>query len=241
MKISVQMYSLRHEIEKEGVDAVLKGLRECGADGIEAIENAYGLTPEEYRAALDKNNLTAFGCHCGMSALADRTMAWSKALGFKQLIIPGLSTETLKNDVKATAATLLADAEFYIKHGIIIGYHNHSHEFEGGADYIAELLKAAPLLKFEPDIFWLAAAGKSATEYLKPYESRLATIHLKELNKDGADAPNPCFGKGVSEIKQCVRLAKKLNLPHIVIEFENLNVPWRSYVKQAVNYIREEL
>jgi len=236
MKIAVQLYSLRNEIEKEGFEAVLKGVKAAGVDGVEAIENGYGLAPDAYRALLDKYGLEAFGCHCGMDALADRTTTWSKALGFKQLIVPWLSVDALK--MKATASALQSDAEFYAKRGIEVGYHNHAHEFENGADYIAGLLNAAPLLKFEPDIFWLAAAGKPAAEYLKPLENRLMTIHLKELSKDGADAPNPYFGKGVSEIKQCVELAKKLKLSHVVIEFENLDVPWRKYLKKAAEYIR---
>ncbi|GHU99835.1 xylose isomerase [Clostridia bacterium] len=233
----MQLYSLREEIQKEGLDAILSGIRAAGADGVEAVEDAYGWTPAAYRAALDKHGLTAFGCHIGMASLADHTLTWSGTLGFRQLVVPWLSSETLKNDLQKTAAALNAEAEFYAQHGIAVGYHNHAHEFEGGADTIADLLRAAPALQFEPDIFWLAAAGKSATAYLKPYEKRLLTIHLKELNKDGIQAPNPPFGEGVSEIRPCVQLAEKLKLPHVVIEFEGIAVPWREYLKKAVAYI----
>ncbi|MDR1094389.1 MAG: hypothetical protein LBL66_09615 [Clostridiales bacterium] len=235
MKVSVQLYSLREEIKKEGVESVLSGIKAAGADGVEAVEDDYGLTPAAYRALLDKHGLVAYGCHVGLAALQDHTFTWSSALGFRQLIVPWLSVDDLKNG--ATAAALRTEAAFYKERGIAVGYHNHAHEFEGGTDYIADLLKAAPDLQFEPDIFWLAAAGKSAAAYLKPYEKRLATVHLKELSPDGVQAPNPFFGEGVSEIRQCVLLAEKLRLPHVVIEFEGIAAPWRGYLKRAVDYI----
>ena len=237
MKISVQLYALREYIKNEGFEAVLSGVKAAGIDGVEAVDNGYGLTPAQYRALLDKYGLAAYGCHIGMNALKDHTMEWSKALGFKQLIIPGLSVEELKKE--ATAAALQAEAEFYARHGIEVGYHNHAHEYEGGNDYIAPLLAAAPSVKFEPDIFWLAAAGVPAEKYLKTRANRLMTIHLKELSKDGIKAPEPYLGEGVSETKQCVALAKKLKLPHVVIEFEAINVPWRAYLKKAVSFINE--
>ena len=251
MKISVQLYSLREEINKEGFGAVLSGLKAADIDGVETVADNYGLAPQKFAALLNKYGLCATGSHTGLAGLKNRaaTLERSKALGIKSHIIPWLSPEELKAEFPGKTgnggkpgllAGINAEIAFYNASGITIGYHNHAHEFDGGADYIADLLNGAPGLKFEPDIFWLAAAGKSATAYIKPYAKRLIAIHLKELAKGGIKEPNPFFGEGASEIKQCVALAKKLKLECVVIEMEGIAVPWRDYVAKAAEYIRND-
>ncbi|MDR1094529.1 MAG: hypothetical protein LBL66_10330 [Clostridiales bacterium] len=237
MKIGVQLYALCGAVAEEGIEAVLSGIKEVGLDGIEAWEDQYGLSPANFNALLGKYGLAALGCHVAFPILSDHTNPLVKDMGFKQMIIPLLPVDRLKTDLKATAVAMEAEIDFYGGRGIAVGYHNHMHEFENGVDYLAELLRAAPSLQFEPDIAYLAAAGKPAADYVKPYENRLMTFHLKELSKDGVDAPSPRFGRGLSRIKQCVKIAETLKLPHVIIEFANLDVPWRDYLKTAAEYI----
>jgi len=236
MKISVQLYSLKEEIKNEGLEAVLEGIRTAGVDGVELVEDNYGLEVSALRTLLDNYGLKAYGSHVSMETLALRNIERVAVLDFKQLIVPYLPIEAFKD--RSVFDTLSAVTDFYAAKGIEVGYHNHDHEFDGGADCVAELLNAVPLLKLEPDIYWLAYAGKHPVEYLEKWKNRLITIHLKELSKNGGNAPNPRFGQGLSEIKQCVGLAKKLKLPHVVVEFEGIDIPWREYLKSAVEYIR---
>ncbi len=172
-----------------------------------------------------------------MDGLRGRDSAFSRAerLGYKDIVIPLLPLDGLRS--KSVRAELAEICAFFTDNGYRVGYHNHAHEFTDGADHVKELLDTIPSLMFEPDIFWLAAAGKEPVKYLRAYARRLLTVHLKELNQGGKDAFNPYFGQGMSNVRGCLDIAKELGLEYVVIEFERLDVPWQEYLEKAAEFI----
>ena len=181
MKFGVQLYSLRETAEKEGAEKVLSLVSEAGYDGVE-FAGFYGKTPEEMKALLEKYKLTAVSAHIGAAAV-EENLPYIDALGIKYVFIPWAGTDTFTSPEKyaelleeTKKAKALLDAR-----GIVFGYHNHAHEYEGGSDYIGKITKDAGI-KAELDVFWATVAGKDAVAEMKRL---IGLFCLSAISKEG--------------------------------------------------------
>lgn len=236
MIISVQMYSLRGDVEREGLDAVLKKVRASGFDGVE-LAGTYGLPAAELRKKLDDNGLRATGAHVGWDLLNKSVPACvetAAALGYADIICPGIWTDRmgqpeLLDEVNAVARQIPAGFRF--------GYHNHAHEFVNG-DFLKSLYDNVPGVLFEPDTFWLKVAGKDVISYCESLAPRVMALHLKELSAKGKDDFNPVPGDGVTGCADVVGLARKLGHEYIVLEAEKLAIPFDEYLRLTAEFIK---
>ena len=239
MIISVQMYSLRTDVEREGLDAVLAKVKAAGFDGVE-LAGTYGLTAAELKDKLDAAGLIATGAHVGwdkLTADAAACVAEAETLGYKDVICPGIWKEEMQrpglfDDIKAVAAAMPA--------GFRLGYHNHAHEFEDG-DFLKALYDNVPAMWFEPDTFWLKVAGKDVMGYCDSLAPRVMALHLKELSAKGKDDFNPVPGDGVTGCEAVVKLARKLDHGYIVLEAEKLASPFDEYLRLTAEFIKKTL
>ena len=207
--LSVQLYSLRDAVEREGLEQVLAAVRESGFTGVE-LAGLYGLTPAQLKAKLDAAGLAATSAHVGMAA-------WSDAS-------------------PKHVDTLLAAAKALP--GYRIGYHNHAHEFEPqNAEFLQKLLSSDVWL--EPDIFWLKVAGLNPIEFLQAHAHKILAVHMKELSADGREAANPVPGQGVSGCVDAVQFAAERNHRFIVLEAEKFDMPYRDYLAATAKFFRE--
>lgn len=237
MVLSVQLYSLRDDIARDGLDAVLKQVKAAGFDGVE-LAGTYDLSPADLRRKLDAAGLVATGAHVSSGALVKDTAACvneAAALGYRDLIIPwaeGFDNPQLYADFKTIAAAIPV--------GYRLGYHNHAHEFEGG-DFLKKLYDEIPAIYFEPDTFWLKVAGKNVVEYCESLSPRVMALHLKELSAKGADDYNPVPGAGVTGCREVAELAEKLGHTYIVLEAEKLAIPYDEYLKLTAEFVNKVL
>lgn len=235
MKLSVQMYSLRAEVEKEGLDKVLSNVRAAGFDGVE-LAGTYGLSAAELRKKVDDNGLTVTSAHVAWNLLTDDVkacVAEAETLGYKDIIIPCIWGDLMKApDIFEQVNKVAAG----IPQGFRLGYHNHAHEFEGG-DFLKGLYDNVPSIMFEPDTFWLKVAGKDVIAYCETLNPRIMALHLKELSAKGRDDFNPVPGEGVTGCADVVRLARKLKHDYIVLEAEKLAVPYTEYLEQTARFV----
>ena len=235
MILSVQMYSLRAEVEKEGLDKVLRSVRASGFDGVE-LAGTYGLSAAELRKKLDDNGLTVTSAHVAWNLLTDDVkacVAEAEALGYKDIICPGIWGDAIKSPDIFDSVNRVAAG---IPEGFRFGYHNHAHEFEGG-DFLKGLYDNVPSIMFEPDTFWLKVAGKDVIKYCETLNPRIMALHLKELSAKGRDDFNPVPGEGVTGCADVVRLARKLKHDYIVLEAEKLAVPYTEYLEQTARFV----
>lgn len=235
MILSVQMYSLRNDVAKDGLTAVLKKVKEAGFDGVE-LAGTYELAPAELRKRLDDNGLTATGAHVGWELLTEDVAACvrtAEALGYKDIICPGVWADKIGLPDTLPKFAELAAA---MPAGYRLGYHNHAHEFEGG-DFLKALYDTVPDIWFEPDTFWLKAADKDVMAYCETLKPRIMALHMKELSAKGKDDYNPIPGDGVTGCADVVKLARALGHEYLVLEAEKLAIPFDEYLKLTARFV----
>ena len=239
MKYGLQLYSVRDITEKD-----LKGaLQAVAGMGYSFVEFAgfFGHSAEEVKGWLDQYGLTASGTHTGMDALGDdvleETIAYHKAIGCQDIIIPGTRLET-REDVDA-----FVDRVGYLiprlrEEGIRLHYHNHDQEFRPNRDGLIpeeEMLARTDIL-LEVDTYWAFAAGKDPVAFLQEHKDRIQVIHLKD-GKGGDSCAS--LGQGIAPVAAVRKAALDLGLA-MVVESEGLEPTGLEEVKRCIDYLKDE-
>ncbi|MDR2110173.1 MAG: TIM barrel protein, partial [Spirochaetaceae bacterium] len=156
---------------KENFAHGLELTHKAGYGGVE-FAGYFGLSPEKIKELLAQHQLKAVSTHVGITRLRealDEEFDYAVQLGYSLIICPMLPCKTKAQTVE-DAEFLETCAQRAAKKGLVIGYHNHAHEFAQFDGKYAQdiLLETAPSIKFEPDVFWIAYAGVDPVEYLQP-------------------------------------------------------------------------
>jgi len=201
--IGLQLYSVRHECEKDdgrNFPRVVEAVAKMGYQGVE-FAGYYGWEAADIRRVLDDNGLPCCGTHVGIQTLLgdeiDRSIEFHRAIGNKHLIVPGLPEE-YRNSIdawKRTAETFNAIAERLAPHGMVTGYHNHTVEFkamEGQVPWDVLFGNTRPEVVMQLDIGNAIHGGGDCIEILRKYPDRATTLHIKEFG----GAPEAVVGEG---------------------------------------------
>ena len=254
-----QMYSVRELIgnpEKfaQNHKEVLAKLAKMGYTSTEAANydngKLYGLSPEEYKAAIEASGLKVLSSHVGHN-LSDQELAsgdFSKALkwwdqcidchkraGMKYIVNPGVNYPKTLKEADIICKYMDAVGEKVNAAGMKFGYHNHSHEFgkvEGKVwyDYMVEHTDADKVF-FEMDVYWAVRGQVSPVEYFNRYPGRFLLLHIKdhrELGQSGMVGFDAIFNN-----------AEKAGLKTLVVELEGSNKPnILDGMKESIDYIK---
>ena len=193
-KFAVGLYSVRDELAKD-MWGTLRKLKVMGYDGVEFFGN-FPCTAQELRAALDECGLECVGWHTALDQLSDdklmATISYNKVLGNSDIVIPWMPEEMRKDKAayQATAKKFDAMAEKLAEHGMYLGYHNHTEEFEksGGEVPFCWLYDNSKRLQLQLDNGNALGAGPDTDIYgpISQYPNRIRTIHHKHYShKDG--------------------------------------------------------
>ncbi len=233
----LQMYSLR-DITEGDLAGALRKVSEMGYRFVE-FAGFFGHSAEEIADMLRENGLAVSGTHTGASELADdcieETIAFHKAIGNPNLIIPGIDLSTpekLDAFVKLVnnAQPKLAAA------GIRLGFHNHSGEFrvnDFGVITHHELERRTNL-EFEIDTYWAFVAGEDPIALLSRLGDRVKVIHLK----DGSAGGKGCsLGAGEAPVKAVHDYAVRHGIC-IVVESEGCEPTGLEEVGRCFDYLK---
>jgi sugar phosphate isomerase/epimerase len=193
--VGLQLYSVRKEGEKD----FIKTVTAVGKMGYQGVEFAgyYNYSAKQLRKILDDNGLKCCGTHTQLDTLLgdefEKTVEFNRILGNKYLIVPWLAEEKRKTakDWYAIAGlfnTLSAKAKM---HGMRVGYHNHTFEYQpldGKTpwDLFAENTDQDVILQFDSGN--AGEGGAETVPYLQKYPGRTVTIHIKEFSKTNKKA-----------------------------------------------------
>jgi sugar phosphate isomerase/epimerase len=206
--IAVQLYSVR-QIAQKDLAAVLAQVSKLGFKGVE-FAGYYGHEAPAVRKMLDDNGLKVAGTHTAFDLLQGdnlaKTIAYMKTIGNKNVIVPSMPGQYRKSiDGWKEAARAFNEISDKIKgDGLVLGYHNHTVEFEkpAGANetpFDAFFSTAAPAVKVQLDIGHCRRAGADPVEVIKKYRGRVISVHIKEYNPNNPEAP---LGDGLIPWKQ---------------------------------------
>ena len=201
---------------------------------------------------MDEFGLICSGAHIGTATIEDdqieQTIAFHKVLGATNIILPGADYSTEEN-MEKTIALINRAIKTLSKHGMTLGYHNHSNEFmvtPFGKVFEEELI-ARTEAELEIDTFWIYNAGIDPVPYLEKYKDRIRVIHLK----DGLPSPVEnrkwvkvhegvsarAIGEGTAPIAAVREWAIKNN-KLMVIESESLTPSGPEEVARCIKYLR---
>ncbi len=237
MEYGLQLYSVRDVTEKD-LDGALRAVAELGYKFVE-FAGFFGHSAEEVRAMLEKYGLSVSGTHTGCGELTadkiDETIAYHKAIGNENIIIPGADFSTPEK-LDEVVAIINAARPRLAAAGIRLGYHNHSHEFLPTAygAYIHKELEERTDVEFEIDTYWAYAAGLDPIALLERLKDRVRVIHLKDGFSDGN-------GRALGEGTAPVAAVREYAIAHglaMVVESETCDPTGIEEVGRCIRYLR---
>ncbi len=228
-QIGAQMYTLRDHCKTPAdIAKTCEKLSKIGFGAVQA--SALGpIDPKELKKILDDNGLVCAATHRSMDQMRDEPEALleeHKILGCELTALGGFgfggadepAWDQFIKDFNA-ATKKLNDA------GLLVGYHNHSHEWApfGSPDQIG--IERAPITKlinnldqriwFEIDTYWVAHGGGDPAEWIKRVSGRIPAVHVKDMTIQ------PKTGH-----KMCEVGAGNLNWPAILEACKAAGVKW---------------
>ena len=236
MEYGIQMYSVR-DITETNMEGALKALAEMGYSYVE-FAGFFGIPAQTIKEMLDKYGLRVSGTHTVWQEVAEHfeeTLAYHKAIGNKNIIIPGADLST-KAKLDAFIDMLNEFQPKLAAEGITLGYHNHDHEFKPNEDgqIIYDEIVARTKIALEIDTYWVYAAGKDPVALMEQLKDRLPVIHIKDglSNRDGRP-----LGLGTAPVKAVYNKAVEMGVP-MVVESETLQPDGLTEAKICIDYLK---
>ncbi len=239
MEYGLQMYSVR-DITKTDLREALKQVAEMGYSFVE-FAGFMGNSAEDVKSWLDEYGLKVSGTHTPLTELEDdvldQTIAYHKAIGCTNIIIPYVKQET-KEQIDALVDRVNVLIPRLEAEGITLHYHNHHVDFiptEEGMIPEMELLNRTNI-KLEVDTYWTFVAKKDPVAFITEHKDRIQMIHLK----DGmGDRNGKSLGQGVAPVKEVRKAAIELGFP-MIVESEGLDPTGLEEVKRCIDFLREQ-
>ncbi len=187
-KIGLQLYTVRDAMERD-VEATLARVATIGFREVE-FAGYFGRQPAQIRALLTRNGLTAPSAHIAYETIIkgqwDQVLDEALAVGHKYVVVAWIDEDqrpTL-DAWKRVAERLNTAAESAKRRGLLLGYHNHSYEFdrlEGQTPYDLLLANTDPtLVLLEMDLYWVTKGGRDPLDYFARWPGRIRLVHLKD-------------------------------------------------------------
>jgi sugar phosphate isomerase/epimerase len=224
MQLAVQLYTLRHLLEKD-LDQTLAALAEAGAREVE-LAGLYGRTAAEMRAALDAAGLVACAAHVpieGFEDAPDRVLETAEILGTPTLVLPWITPPETAAAADETVARIVAASEVATGGGLGFAYHNHDFEFrvlDDGTDLWSRITAAG--VPQEPDVGWLLVAGRDPVTALGELAGRCPLVHAKDVRqKADGTWEDVIAGDGEADWPAIAAAAIAAGATRIVVELDN--------------------
>jgi sugar phosphate isomerase/epimerase len=206
-RVGLQLFTVR-DLMKQDFDGTVAGVAQIGYKEVEFAGDS-GRSPQEARAALDKNGLTSPSAHSPLEALEKNLAATIDAahvIGQTFIVCPYIDAGMHNADGwKRLAETFNRTGEATQKAGIQFAYHNHSFEFAktdglgGKLPYDFLLTETDPkLVKMEMDLCWMTVGGQDPVAYFNKYPGRFPLVHVKDWTNQGAGPEDYTFAVGHS-------------------------------------------
>lgn len=256
--IGLQIYTLRNEIQKDGLEVCMEKVAATGYKWIEAFgyqdRKFLGKSPKEFAKIITDLGMSLPSVH----AVSGIPKTLSKEEALDQMKITA-------EDTAATGAKYLVWAylqpedrtsmEDYKRHieqwnifgavckdaGIQFAYHNHDFEFQDldGLKPYDVILKETDhgLVQFELDLYWITKSGNDPVAYFQNNPGRFPLWHVKDMYaKDDQFAP---VGKGKIDFKKIFEARKTSGMKYFFVEQDSTREGASPFatIKTSWNYL----
>lgn len=242
--IAIETYGLRHHCERD-LGGALARLADMGYRRVEF--DALYADPTQTDRLLESSGLSVSGLGVVLERLEDnpeqvidacRALHTRRAfVAFAPRPLDREMAEGLRGRLDAAAAQLDA-------HGIQLGYHSHSWEFETWKDgkRPLDVIRQARRIFLEPDLGWLWQAGVDPVQFLRENRGRCPIAHIKDFGKVGDHDSDVAVGSGAVPVQEILRHAPSLGVETLVVEFGAAHgeQAW-AIAEQSLRFIEAEL
>jgi sugar phosphate isomerase/epimerase len=226
-RLGLQLYTVRTEMQRD-VERTLSRVAEIGYREVE-FAGYFGRTPQQVRALLAANRLTAPSTHIGYAEMVganwQRTLDDAKSVGHEYVTIPWLAPAERRtlDSWQRVADALNRGGEAARAAGLRLAYHNHDFEFtpvDGQVPLDVLLTRTdRALVSFELDLYWMVRAGHAPLDYLARHPGRFSMLHVK----DSAGAPAHTMvdvGSGTIDFRTILERAARAGARHAFVEHD---------------------
>lgn len=265
--IGLQLYTLRKEIGKEGIESVIQKIAKIGYSTVEIFgldnDQFFGKTPKEFSSLLKQNNLKTPSGHYmmldylknGNQDILKKNIDTAVAMGHDFIIIPFLMEDmhSSLDDYKKLAVKLNTAAEKAKEAGLRFAYHNHNFEFKdwGNGQTGFEIFRKETdpaLVFFEMDIYWVVKSGLDPSKLIKENPGRIKLWHVKDSSvKGNADftfngkQTYTEVGSGVINYKEIFKHKKESGMEYFYVEQDETVIPVYESIKKSFGYVSANL
>jgi sugar phosphate isomerase/epimerase len=242
--IALQLYSIREECARD-LPGTIAAEAKMGYEGVE-FAGYYDRSAQELRKLLDDHGLRCAGTHTGLNTILgdelERTIAFNRTLGNKYLIVPGLPRERRETRAawQETARLFNEAAERARPQGMLIGYHNHSIEFQpldGELPWDTFFGNTHPEIVMQFDTGNALHGGAETAPFLRRYPGRAITVHLKEYSKTNDKA---LIGEGDVPWNEVFQLCETIGKTEwYIVEQESYAYPPLECVDRCLQALRK--
>lgn len=233
--IALQMYTMRDFMKDRGqLEDTLRRVSEIGYKTVQITRPAW-IGAEELKAMMDAcgiraDSVLAHSMH--MEEEYDAVLREAEIYGTDVVRLDGIPKELAQDPggFRAYARILEEGGRRFRAAGLSMYYHFHAFEWTsfGDAGRGIDLLlngTSPENVGFQPDVFWLTAAGTEPSDSLKLFAGRVRYVHVKDYAvkpRSGAleDIPNSfaAVGKGNLNWKGIMRTCEELGVRSFVVE-----------------------
>lgn len=241
--IGLQLYSVRQDCEQD-LPGTIAAISKMGYKAVE-FAGYYGRDAKTLRKLLDDHGLKCCGTHTGIDTLLGaqfpKTIEFNQILGNRFLIVPGLPEEYTRTRKawQETADVFNALAEKAKPHGLRVGYHNHTTEFQaldGELPWDTFFGRTRKDVVMQFDTGNAMHGGGDATVYLKRYPGRATTVHIKSFSKA---KPNALIGEDELPWKEIFRLCETIGgTEWYIVEYESDAYPPLVSVEKTLQVLK---
>jgi sugar phosphate isomerase/epimerase len=194
-RIGLELYAVRKAMRADP-ERTLAAVRALGYTDVELLWSMgnFGRTPQQVRATLDKEGLTAPSAHIAPEIIVDA--AWSsrlddaRLLGHRYLFVPSLPNETKLSidEWKSWADKFNAAGAIARSAGVSLGFHNepdHMKPVGGVVPYDTFVQRLEPnVVRLQLDVGNMLMGGGDPMWYFERYRDRYASFHVKDVVAD---------------------------------------------------------
>jgi sugar phosphate isomerase/epimerase len=188
--LGIQLWSF-HDLAKTDPTGMMNTVRRMGLTEVETA-GLYGMTAQQFAAALQKAGLHATSMHVDYDQLKDHpdsVIATAKALGAKWVGLAWYPHDDKKGFTEADARRAIADFNNFGRAlkagGISFFYHDHGFEpVKYGNSTLLDLMirETDPaLVHFEMDVLWTWLPGVDPVALIRKYPGRFRLMHIKDM------------------------------------------------------------
>lgn len=262
--VGLQLYTVRNDIDAEGIVPVLEKVAKLGYKWMEGFKyenrTILGLPPAELKKVLDDLGMSMPSVHAvtevssegGKDAVV-RQMAESaedvKAAGAEYLVWAFLEEydRTSIEDYKRHIETWNQFGTVCKENGLQFAYHNHDFEFltpDGQNAYDLIMANTNPdEVKFELDLYWITRAGYDPVEYFNKAPGRFPLWHVKDMisqayiNEEGEEVYFAEVGNGEIDFARIFNARDIAGLKYFFVEQDfTQKTPFES-IEISINYL----